>query len=91
MKKIVTTLVLTMLVFIASANNSNPVKEPKNKVPVFIAKTVSVFDAPDSYEKPIPCAVIIEDDNGHQYAGYGEGITEKEACDKAYQEAMSHM
>ncbi len=46
--------------------------------------------APSSYEKPVPCVVLIETEDG-TYLGEAEGVNEKDACDKAYKNAMEKM
>ena len=46
---------------------------------------------PESYEKPVWCGVVIEDENGNQVAGIASGATKKEACDKAYEDAKSQL
>ncbi len=52
-------------------------------------KTV-ISDKQDKVDKPIPCVVIITV-NGVDYVGYGEAFSEKEACDRAYDDAISQI
>ena len=104
MKRLTLLFPLTIFMFIGLANansieiNSMEINESNSATSVIQKDGVKIYyiikninDKDDKYDKPVPCVVIIEDDEGNQYTGYGEGFSVDSACRAAYQDAMNQM
>ena len=88
MKKILLIIVLAFTSFnlSATAPKKIPVVKKQDNVKVLSVR----FMHKDNYEKEIPCVVTLEV-GGNTVVGYGSGMTEREACDKAYQAARNYL